>query len=264
METVNAPAAGWYPDPGGSTSLRWWDGGGWTTHLSTPPQAVPAPAPAPAPAAAPVPAPVVPAAPVAPVVEPAAYAGDPRFGGPSTAPMPTDARPPTPSATPSATAYGPVPGGRPTSHLVVAGVVALVLLVVAVLVGKSVLGGSGSSDSADQSGVTGGLLGPGNPQVAAMKADVLHIATTEETLFTDRQVFVAGASGKGGLVLGGQSIRLSSSGETVQVVLSPSGVGYCIRAARTPAGGGGPQVVLYVSTQGGLQPPQITSCPAAF
>ena len=132
------------------------------------------------------------------------------------------------------------------------------------LVGKSVLGGSGSSDSADPSGLTGGLLGAGNPQVAAMKADVLHIATTEETLFTDRQVFVAGTSGKGGLVLGGQSIRLSSSGETVQVVLSPSGVGYCIRAARTPAGGGGPQVVLYVSTQGGLQPPQITSCPAAF
>jgi hypothetical protein len=147
---------------------------------------------------------------------------------------------------------------------VVAGVVAVVLLVVAVLVGKSVLGGSGSSDGADPSGVTGGLLGPGNPQVAAMKADVLHIATTEETLYTDRQTFVAGASGKGGLVLGGQSIRLSSAGEAVQVVLSPSGVGYCIRASRTPAGGGAPQVVLYVSTQGGLQPPPVTSCPAAF
>ena len=146
----------------------------------------------------------------------------------------------------------------------VAGVVAVVLLIVAVLVGRAVLGGSGSSDGADPSGVTGGLLGGGNPQVAAMKADVLHIANTEETLYTDRQTFVAGASGKGGLVLGGQSIRLSSAGEAVQVVLSPSGVGYCIRASRTPAGGGARQVVLYVSTQGGLQPPQLTSCPAAF
>ena len=199
-----------------------------------------------------------PVAPVAPVAEPAAYVGDPRFGGPATVPMPSQ------PATPAAAAYGPVPGGRPTSHLVVAGAVALVLLVVAVLVGKSVLGGSGSSDSADPSGLTGGLLGAGNPQVAAMKADVLHIATTEETLYTERQLFVAGASGKGALVLGGQSVRLSSPGEAVQVVLSPSGVGYCIRAARTPAGGGAPQVVLYVSTQGGLQPPQVTSCPAAF
>lgn len=24
---------GWYPDPGGSTAARYWDGGAWTTHL---------------------------------------------------------------------------------------------------------------------------------------------------------------------------------------------------------------------------------------
>ena len=28
---------GWYPDPAGSPHSRWWDGRGWTTHLSVPP-----------------------------------------------------------------------------------------------------------------------------------------------------------------------------------------------------------------------------------
>jgi len=30
------PPAAWYPDPGGSSSERWWDGRGWTTHLRPP------------------------------------------------------------------------------------------------------------------------------------------------------------------------------------------------------------------------------------
>ncbi len=28
------PAAGWYPDPGGRTRLRWWDGTRWTDHTA--------------------------------------------------------------------------------------------------------------------------------------------------------------------------------------------------------------------------------------
>jgi hypothetical protein len=46
--------AGWYPDPGAPSGLRWWDGQQWTehTHAATPPAATP-PAAAP-PAAQPV------------------------------------------------------------------------------------------------------------------------------------------------------------------------------------------------------------------
>lgn len=243
METVNAPAAGWYPDPAGSTSQRWWDGAGWTTHLYTP-----EPAPVPEPLAVPDPVPVA-----------AAYEGDPRFGGPS---APASGPAPTQPVA-AAAAHGPVRSGRPTSHLVIAAAAVVVLLLGAVFVAKTALGGSDPSDTGDPAGVTG-LLTPGNPQLAAMKADVLNVANAEESYFSDKQVFVAGTGAKGSMVLAGHQLRLSSAGETVSVVLSPSGVGYCIRAARAPVGGGALQVVVYVSTHGGLQPPLVKTCPAAF
>ena len=36
MESATAPSAGWFPDPGGSTSERWWSGDAWTEHTRQP------------------------------------------------------------------------------------------------------------------------------------------------------------------------------------------------------------------------------------
>jgi hypothetical protein len=36
MESTTVPAAGWFPDPGGSTSERWWSGDAWTEHTRQP------------------------------------------------------------------------------------------------------------------------------------------------------------------------------------------------------------------------------------
>ena len=37
MRNVDAPRAGWYPDPDGKTRLRWWDGLDWTDIWRAPP-----------------------------------------------------------------------------------------------------------------------------------------------------------------------------------------------------------------------------------
>jgi hypothetical protein len=58
--TANVPA-GWFPDPGGTATVRWWDGASWTSELRavvipnppSPPAEAASPAPAPAPAPAP-------------------------------------------------------------------------------------------------------------------------------------------------------------------------------------------------------------------
>ena len=45
--------AGWYPNPDGSASQRWWDGAAWTQHVGAPAMPVPAPSVATAPPRAP-------------------------------------------------------------------------------------------------------------------------------------------------------------------------------------------------------------------
>jgi hypothetical protein len=241
VDGVSAPAPGWYPDPAGSSSYRWWDGGTWTAHLSTP-------------------APAQPAASVVVSVAPE-YAGDPRFGGSGAAPAVDLAQSvPTPSAPSPATA-GRLRPDRPRSQTVVAVVAAVAVLVGAVLAGKALLGGNGATDS---SGGTGGLLDQGNPRVVAMRADVQSIAAAEENVFTGAQTYTAVKTTSGPLHIDGRTLRLSSPQETVQVAVSPSGTGFCVRAARTPVGGGDAQVLVYISTAGGYQPPTVTTCPAAF
>ncbi len=37
MRRINAPGAGWYPDPQSRTKLRWWDGLDWTEARRAPP-----------------------------------------------------------------------------------------------------------------------------------------------------------------------------------------------------------------------------------
>ena len=32
VPAATGPPAAWYPDPGGTTQLRWWDGKGWSNH----------------------------------------------------------------------------------------------------------------------------------------------------------------------------------------------------------------------------------------
>jgi hypothetical protein len=251
VDGVGTPEPGWYPDPAGSSSWRWWDGGSWTAHLRAPEPAAPGPSP-------------VVATVVTPVATPLAteYTGDPRFGGAGAAPAVNLGGPaPTPAAPPASSA-GRLRPERPRSQMVVAAVAAVAVLVGAALAGRALLGGNGATD--DASGITGGLLDQGNPRVVAMRADIQSIAATEENVFAGTQTYTAVTTTKGPVLIDGRTLRLSSPQESVQVAVSPSGTGFCVRASRAPVGGGDEQVLVYISTQGGYQLPTVTACPATF
>lgn len=81
---MSDPAAGWYPDPGGSGKLRYWNGYAWTQHVS-PPDPPPEPEPAATPAS---PAPATTSDPSSPPVSPPVFApaAAPPMAPPTSAP----------------------------------------------------------------------------------------------------------------------------------------------------------------------------------
>lgn len=95
---MSDPVAGWYPDPGGRSSLRYWNGHAWTQHVS-PPVTPPEPDPAPQPPAPPV-SPLAPSGMAAPAVPPVA----PSAGGAAGAATPQS---PVPTGPPPSLAFPP-------------------------------------------------------------------------------------------------------------------------------------------------------------
>jgi hypothetical protein len=137
------------------------------------------------------------------------------------------------------------------------------VLVLGCLVGVKLLAGGGSAPaSTDPTAGLGG--GDARANVAAMEADVRSVAVAEETEFTEHQAYVAAASSGGRLTVGSQLVPLSAVGATTTVRVSPSRTAYCVVDRRTPLGGGAAQVVVYVSSAGGLQPRTVTACPTTF
>ena len=85
---MTEPAAGWYPDPGGSTKLRYWNGRAWTQHVS-PPDVPPEPAGLPDPD---IPA-STPSAPASTASAPASTASAPASTPSAPVTLPADAPP---------------------------------------------------------------------------------------------------------------------------------------------------------------------------
>lgn len=142
LSVLLSPAPGWYPDPAGAATYRWWDGDAWTegthagqTEAAEPASVAPAthetfaPAPAPAPAApetfapetfAPAaPAPAAPA-PLAPeTLAPEAFAPIPLFADPAPVVEPARAAGPGPVADAPLPPSAPAPGPATASTRVV-------------------------------------------------------------------------------------------------------------------------------------------------
>jgi len=253
-DTVHAqptagPPPGWYPDPGGSSAQRWWNGAGWTEAL----QSVAAPAAAPV-APAPVVAPVAPAPVVAPTSAPA----------PTPAPVPVQPAE-VPFGTPRVAAAGharlhasPTSSNRSgasgkTIALIVAAVVVLAAL--GLLAVKLTSGGSDDATGLVPTGTKASV--PVTPAQATVLSDSLTVATAEETAFTDNEAYVAVHVPSNRLVLNGQSVPLSA-GNTATVTLASAGSAYCIRVVGTSG------VAVYVSDRGGRQPPSVTGCPPGY
>ena len=93
---------------------------------------------------------------------------------------------------------------------------------------------------------------------ASMKSDLRTVANEEETYFTDSQAYKAVGATSGSIVIGPDTVKLST-GNSLSVVLNTAGTAYCVAATNTKATNNW----VYVSSQGGLQPNTTTTCPAA-
>ena len=100
---------------------------------------------------------------------------------------------------------------------------------------------------------------------ASMKSDVRTVANEEETYYTDQQNYLAatGSYAAGGVTIGTNTVKVSN-GNSITVTLNTAGTAYCILATN-PKGTLGTTTtgVVYISSQGGLQPVGTTTCPGA-
>jgi hypothetical protein len=238
IDPTGPPAAGWYADPAGSGGNRWWNGQGWTETVRL--TAPPAP---PAPPASHLAAPTAPPEPVS------------QFGGPvvpSRSPAPRSHRGAGPSHQSSSSR------SISTGAAIGLGVALLVVAAALVLlVSKLMSGDDPGTPAAD----TGGPRGPAS--VASAKSDAHNLAAAEETVYADRQVYLAIPRSSGVVELGQTVVHLSAQ-NTASVALNPSGTGYCIVVVSKSPTTSASSTAVYVSTLGGLQASLLTTCPASY
>jgi type IV pilus assembly protein PilA len=104
---------------------------------------------------------------------------------------------------------------------------------------------------------------------ASVKSDLRTVANEMESYFTDQEKYPASATQTGApggtlSLAGGSGIRLSRN-TTVTVTYNQATAiattAYCIKG---DPGTKGSHAWVYVSDQGGLQPPNVTACPSGY
>jgi prepilin-type N-terminal cleavage/methylation domain-containing protein len=94
---------------------------------------------------------------------------------------------------------------------------------------------------------------------SSMKSDLRTVANEMETYYADQQAYTTPTGTTGSVVLGSDTVRLST-GNTIAVNLNTASAAtaFCVSASNTS----GSHTWVYISSQGGLQGPSVTTCPA--